>query len=195
MVDRITPKTTEEDVRAVAEATGLADHAPVATEPFHEWVLSGSFPGGRPGWQHAGATFTDDITPTRTASCGCSTAAMRCWPTPGPPAATRPWPRRSPTTPAGNGSRSGGTRPPSPVGVGADATAGGEGPQRVGDVARIQAAGRDLVQQRLEGGVQVAVQQQHVDVGALERSHRRSSGEPAADHDDAGSPVAVVSHR
>ena len=63
MVDRITPRTTEDDVRAVAEATGLADHAPVATEPFHEWVLSGSFPGGRPGWQDAGATFTDDITP------------------------------------------------------------------------------------------------------------------------------------
>jgi fructuronate reductase len=63
MVDRITPRTTEEDVRAVAEATGLNDRVPVATEPFHEWVLSGSFPGGRPRWQEAGATFTDDITP------------------------------------------------------------------------------------------------------------------------------------
>jgi fructuronate reductase len=63
MVDRITPRTTEEDVRAVAEATGLDDRAPVATEPFHEWVLSGSFPGGRPGWEEAGATFTGDIAP------------------------------------------------------------------------------------------------------------------------------------
>jgi fructuronate reductase len=63
MVDRITPRTTEEDVRAVAEATGLQDRAPVATEPFHEWVLSGSFPGGRPRWEDAGATFTEDIAP------------------------------------------------------------------------------------------------------------------------------------
>ena len=63
MVDRITPRTTEEDVRAVAEATGLEDRAPVATEPFHEWVLSGSFPGGRPRWEEAGATFAEDIAP------------------------------------------------------------------------------------------------------------------------------------
>ena len=63
MVDRITPRTTEEDVRAVAEATGLEDRAPVATEPFHEWVLSGSFSGGRPRWEEAGATFTEDIAP------------------------------------------------------------------------------------------------------------------------------------
>jgi fructuronate reductase len=63
MVDRITPRTTAEDVRAVAEATGLEDRAPVVTEPFHEWVLSGTFPAGRPGWDEAGATITDDITP------------------------------------------------------------------------------------------------------------------------------------
>jgi fructuronate reductase len=63
MVDRITPRTTEEDLKTVAEATGLEDGAPVATEPFHEWVLSGGFPGGRPRWEDAGATFTDDIEP------------------------------------------------------------------------------------------------------------------------------------
>jgi fructuronate reductase len=63
MVDRITPKTTQEDLRTVKEATGLDDRAPVATEPFSEWVLSGAFPGGRPRWEDAGATFTDDIQP------------------------------------------------------------------------------------------------------------------------------------
>jgi fructuronate reductase len=63
MVDRITPRTTQEDLRRVAEATGLEDRAPVATEPFHEWVLSGAFLGGRPRWEDAGATFTDDIEP------------------------------------------------------------------------------------------------------------------------------------
>jgi fructuronate reductase len=63
MVDRITPRTSEEDRRAVAAATGLDDRAPVATEPFSEWVLSGTFAAGRPNWEAAGATFTDDVTP------------------------------------------------------------------------------------------------------------------------------------
>jgi fructuronate reductase len=63
MVDRITPRTTREDVRTVAEAIGRQDSSPVGTEPFSEWVLSGRFPGGRPRWEDAGATFTDDIEP------------------------------------------------------------------------------------------------------------------------------------
>jgi fructuronate reductase len=63
MVDRITPRTAPEDIVAVSESTGLRDDAPVVTEPFREWVLSGAFPAGRPRWEDAGATFTDDITP------------------------------------------------------------------------------------------------------------------------------------
>jgi fructuronate reductase len=62
-VDRITPRGTEDDRRNVSAATGFEDSCPVATEPFKEWVLSGHFPGGRPAWQDAGATFTDDVTP------------------------------------------------------------------------------------------------------------------------------------
>ena len=49
MVDRITPRTTADDVRAVAEQTGWADAVPVVTEPFTEWVLSGDVPGRPPG--------------------------------------------------------------------------------------------------------------------------------------------------
>ena len=63
MVDRITPKTTPEDLRTVRQGTALDDRCPVATEPFSEWVLSGAFPGGRPTWEDAGATITDDIEP------------------------------------------------------------------------------------------------------------------------------------
>lgn len=63
MVDRITPRTTDEDRAAVAAATGLQDSAPVVTEPFAEWVLSGEFPAGRPAWHEAGARFVDDIAP------------------------------------------------------------------------------------------------------------------------------------
>jgi fructuronate reductase len=62
MVDRITPRTTPEDSEAVLEATGRRDLAPVATEPFSEWVISGEFLGGRPAWEEAGATITDDVT-------------------------------------------------------------------------------------------------------------------------------------
>ena len=63
MVDRITPETAPEDLRTVADATGLEDRSPVVTEPFSEWVLSGVFPGGRPRWEDAGATVTDDVAP------------------------------------------------------------------------------------------------------------------------------------
>jgi fructuronate reductase len=66
MVDRITPSTTPDDVRAVAEQTGWHDEVPVVTEPFTEWVLSGAFPAGRPGWETAGAAFVDDVHPYET---------------------------------------------------------------------------------------------------------------------------------
>ena len=63
MVDRITPRPTDADVQAVLAATGWRDECPVVTEPFTEWVLAGEFPAGRPGWDTAGATFTDDVGP------------------------------------------------------------------------------------------------------------------------------------
>lgn len=60
-IDRITPRTTESDVVSVAAATGFADASPVVAEPFHNWVLSGDFPAGRPAWEKAGAVFVDEI--------------------------------------------------------------------------------------------------------------------------------------
>jgi fructuronate reductase len=66
MVDRITPHTTQDDVRAVAKQTGWQDEVPVVTEPFTEWVLSGAFPAGRPQWETAGAAFVDDVHPHET---------------------------------------------------------------------------------------------------------------------------------
>jgi fructuronate reductase len=63
VVDRITPRTTAADVAAVARATGVDDPVPVVTEPFSEWVLAGAFPGGRPGWDLAGAQVVDDVGP------------------------------------------------------------------------------------------------------------------------------------
>lgn len=62
MVDRITPRATGND-ESVVRRTGILDRCPVVTEPFTEWVLAGTFPGGRPSWERAGAKFVDDVTP------------------------------------------------------------------------------------------------------------------------------------
>lgn len=62
-IDRITPRATPDDAATVAAATGWADASPVVTEPFHDWVLSGEFRGGRPDWEAGGARFVADIDP------------------------------------------------------------------------------------------------------------------------------------
>jgi fructuronate reductase len=63
VVDRITPRSTAADRREVYERTGRRDDCVVVTEPFSEWVLSGTFPAGRPAWEDAGARFTADVRP------------------------------------------------------------------------------------------------------------------------------------
>lgn len=60
-IDRITPRTEPELLETVERETGHRDVAPVVTEPFASWVLSGEFPAGRPAWERAGAVFVDDI--------------------------------------------------------------------------------------------------------------------------------------
>lgn len=62
-VDRITPRTTPADLAEVQESCGFRDGSVVVAEPFHNWVLSGDFPAGRPRWEDAGAVFVDQIGP------------------------------------------------------------------------------------------------------------------------------------
>ncbi|WP_253905067.1 mannitol dehydrogenase family protein [Arthrobacter sp. H14] len=62
-IDRITPQTTAEDIAELEQKQGIADHAPVVTEPFSSWVLSGDFPAMRPPWEEAGAIFVDQLQP------------------------------------------------------------------------------------------------------------------------------------
>lgn len=62
-VDRITPRTTDQDITDVQAACGYLDNSPVIAEPFANWVLSGDFPAGRPRWEDSGAVFVDDIEP------------------------------------------------------------------------------------------------------------------------------------
>lgn len=62
-VDRITPRTTDEDISEVQDSRGYRDTSPVVAEPFRDWILSGEFPQGRPRWEDAGAVIVDDIEP------------------------------------------------------------------------------------------------------------------------------------
>src|SRR5699024_1696990 len=63
MVDRITPGTTETDRELVREQRGVADAAPVVTEPFSEWVIAGEFPAGKPAWEDVGAQLVEEVGP------------------------------------------------------------------------------------------------------------------------------------
>ncbi len=43
MVDRITPKTTNEDKTFISENFGIEDQWPVVCEPFTQWVIEDKF--------------------------------------------------------------------------------------------------------------------------------------------------------
>jgi fructuronate reductase len=63
MVDRITPRATEDDIALATELTGWRDQSPVVTEPFREWVIERDFANERPEWERAGALLVDDVVP------------------------------------------------------------------------------------------------------------------------------------
>ncbi len=63
MVDRITPRTTEENRATIAQKYGVLDLSPVVSEPFRQWVLEDTFAAGRPAWEHVGAQMTTDVAP------------------------------------------------------------------------------------------------------------------------------------
>ncbi len=63
MVDRITPATTGDDRRWLADAAGIDDRWPVITEPFTLWVLEDRFAGERPPVERLDVVVTDDVEP------------------------------------------------------------------------------------------------------------------------------------
>lgn len=63
MVDRIVPKTTDDDKQAIAARLSVDDAWPVVTEPFTQWVIEDKFCGPRPAWELAGATMVDEAEP------------------------------------------------------------------------------------------------------------------------------------
>jgi D-arabinitol 4-dehydrogenase len=63
MVDRITPRPPPELAPRVAEATGVADAAPVMAEDFAQWVIEDHFAAGRPALERVGVQFVTDVAP------------------------------------------------------------------------------------------------------------------------------------
>ena len=63
MVDRITPKTTDEDRAELSRRFGLDDRWPVLCEPFTQWVLEDDFTDGRPPLEDAGVQIVPDVEP------------------------------------------------------------------------------------------------------------------------------------
>jgi len=63
MVDRITPRTTDENRATIAEKFGVQDAVPVVCETFRQWVLEDRFAASRPAFERAGAQMTADVAP------------------------------------------------------------------------------------------------------------------------------------
>jgi mannitol 2-dehydrogenase len=74
MVDRITPRTTDEDRAELAGRSGVDDGWPVVCEPFCQWVLEDRFAdqgersdgtrrSSRPAFEEAGVQVVDDVEP------------------------------------------------------------------------------------------------------------------------------------
>ncbi|QNK67548.1 mannitol dehydrogenase family protein [Variovorax sp. PAMC26660] len=63
MVDRIVPRTTDDDRTRISARLGVDDAWPVIGEPFLEWVVEDRFASGRPDWTAGGARFVDHAEP------------------------------------------------------------------------------------------------------------------------------------
>ncbi|OIP85178.1 MAG: mannitol dehydrogenase [Rhodobacterales bacterium CG2_30_65_12] len=60
MVDCIVPATGPKEL-ALVQTFGIDDAVPVTHENFRQWVIEDDFCQGRPDWEKAGATMTDDV--------------------------------------------------------------------------------------------------------------------------------------
>jgi fructuronate reductase len=63
MVDRIVPATRPDDLKRVADLSGLRDDGVVVGEPFRQWVIEDDFNRPRPRWDVAGAEFVSNVEP------------------------------------------------------------------------------------------------------------------------------------
>jgi len=66
MVDRIVPKTTDNDIARIESVLGVEDRVCVMTEPFLQWVIEDKFVNDRPQWEKtsiANIQVTDNVVP------------------------------------------------------------------------------------------------------------------------------------
>lgn len=61
MVDRITPSTSQNDIKSLAETFGIDDAWPVVTEPFMQWVIEDKFCDGRPPFEKVGIQVVNNV--------------------------------------------------------------------------------------------------------------------------------------
>jgi D-arabinitol 4-dehydrogenase len=78
MVDRITPRPTDDVRERVRAATGVDDACPVMGESFIQWVIEDDFIAGRPKWEIAGAELVDDVHPYEEAKIRILNATHSC---------------------------------------------------------------------------------------------------------------------
>lgn len=60
MVDRMVPATSDAE-RELCGSLGIVEPWPIVTEPFTQWVLTDTFPFGRPDWASVGVELVDDV--------------------------------------------------------------------------------------------------------------------------------------
>lgn len=78
MVDRITPRPTDEVRARVAAATGVRDPAAIMAESYIQWVIEDDFPGGRPAWESVGVQMVDSVAPYEEAKIRLLNATHSC---------------------------------------------------------------------------------------------------------------------
>ncbi|WP_442782508.1 D-arabinitol 4-dehydrogenase [Collimonas fungivorans] len=78
MVDRITPRPTEEVRTRVAQATGQADPCALMAESFIQWVIEDQFAAGRPALEKVGVEMVQSVLPYEEAKIRILNATHSC---------------------------------------------------------------------------------------------------------------------
>jgi D-arabinitol 4-dehydrogenase len=78
MVDRITPRPTDELRARVAQVTGQADPCAIMAEPFVQWVIEDQFIAGRPALEAVGVELVESVLPYEEAKIRILNASHSC---------------------------------------------------------------------------------------------------------------------
>lgn len=78
MVDRITPRPTDDIAERVREVTGIKDRAPVMGEAFIQWVIEDDFIAGRPQLEDVGVEMVESVLPWEEAKIRILNASHSC---------------------------------------------------------------------------------------------------------------------